>query len=283
MKGSYFKLNFLVAGSPLSTPKPYTRLDGLRRALELKCDGMEIEWVQTVAISDQMADQMRELRESTGCGLTAHGPYYINLVSLDDTIIGKSIARILLTARKGARCGCSSFTFHAAFMMGRDRQSVHRDVIGRLAEIQKTIEVEKLGIKMRPELTGKPSQWGSLEELLAMAQEIPGVEPVIDWAHLYARTTGRFNTRDEFRAVLKDYESVLGRDGLNDMHMHLGGINYGPKGEKNHMPLKESKFNYKDLLRTFKEFDVKGVAVAETPVLEEDTLLLKRAYQRLRA
>jgi deoxyribonuclease-4 len=62
----------------------------------------------------------------------------------------------------------------------------------------------------------------------------------------------------------------------------MGGIEYGPKGERNHLPIRESDFNYKDLLRTFKEFDIRGVAVAETPVLEQDTLLLKRAYARVK-
>jgi deoxyribonuclease IV len=278
----YDKLNFVVAGSPLSTPKPYTRVDGLRQALKVGCDGMEIEWVHTVAINDRDAAVMREIRESTGCALTAHGPYYINLCSPEDRIVEASIKRILMTARKGSQCGCSSFTFHAAFVMKRDRLDVHREVIRFLSEIQKTIVDEKLPIKMRPELTGKASVWGSLEELLDMSQTIPGVEPVIDWSHLHARSGGMFNTRDEFRAVLKAYESVLGESGLHDMHMHMGGIEYGPKGEKHHLPIRDSDFNYRDLLRTFREFDVKGVAVAETPLLENDTLLLKRAYKRVK-
>jgi deoxyribonuclease-4 len=149
-------------------------------------------------------------------------------------------------------------------------------------EIQKTIRTRKWSIKMRPELTGKESQWGSLEELLEASQDVPGVEPCIDWAHLHARTVGKFNSRDEFRAVLKDYESVLGLKGLRDMHMHLGGIVWGPRGEREHLPVKKGDLKYKDLLRCFKEFDLRGVVVAETPELERDTLLLKRSYRMLK-
>jgi deoxyribonuclease-4 len=276
----YDKLNFLVAGSPTSTPKPYGRLDGLKEALRLKCDGMEIEWVQQVSVKDDIAAAMRALRESTGCALTAHGPYYINLNSPETRIVEASIRRILLTARKGALCGCTSFTFHAAFMMGMDSRDVHRGVVSHLQDLQKIIRSENLSIKMRPELTGKPSSWGSLDELFEMAEEIPGVEPCIDWAHLHARNGGGFNSRAEFRAVLKDYESVLGQEGLRDMHMHVGGIEYSPKGERYHLPLKEGDLKYKELLRTFREFDVRGVIVAETPLLEADTLLVKRAYRQ---
>lgn len=278
----YNSLNFLVAGQPESTPSPGGTLVGLRHALDIGCDGMEIEWVRRVGVNPKTARKVREVRESTGCALTAHGPYYINLNSREDAKIEASIGRILKTARMGAMCGCTSFTFHAAFLMGDERSIVHRQVVGILKDVQKTIRKEKLAIKMRPELTGKDSSWGSLEELLTLSQAVPGIEPCIDWAHLYARTVGRFNTRDEFRAVLKDYAGALGDESLNDMHMHVTGIVFTEKGEKHHMSIRESRFNYKDLLRTFREFDVKGVAVAETPVLERDTLMLKRSYRRVR-
>ena len=278
----YNSLNFLVAGQPESTPSPGGTLVGLRHALDIGCDGMEIEWVRRVGVNPKTARKVREVRESTGCALTAHGPYYINLNSREDAKIEASIGRILKTARMGAMCGCTSFTFHAAFLMGDERSIVHRQVVGILKDVQKTIRKEKLAIKMRPELTGKDSSWGSLEELLTLSQAVPGIEPCIDWAHLYARTVGRFNTREEFRAVLKDYAGALGDESLNDMHMHVTGIVFTEKGEKHHMSIRESRFNYKDLLRTFREFDVKGVAVAETPVLERDTLMLKRSYRRVR-
>ncbi len=281
-RAPYDKLNFVVSGCPRSTPSPGGTLVGLQHALDLGCDGMEIEWVYQVAIKDDTADRVREIRDSTNCALTAHGPYYINLNSRDDSKLQASIDRILKTARMGARCGCTSFTFHAAFIMGDDRRTVHRRVLDTLRDIQKTINAEKLPIKMRPELTGRDSAWGSLEELLEMSREIPAIEPCIDWAHLYARTLGRFNNRDEFRAVVRDYISVLGDESLNDMHMHVTGIAYTPKGEKHHEELRQSRFNYKDLLRTFREFDMKGVCVAETPALEEDTLLLKRSYRQLK-
>jgi len=242
---------------------------------------MEIEWVHQVAIKNDTADKVMEIRRSSGCALTAHGPYYINLNSRDESKTRKSIDRILKTARTGARCGCTSFTFHAAFLMGDERATVHRRVLEILRYIQRTIESENLDIRMRPELTGKDSSWGSLEELLDVSREIPGIEPCIDWAHLYARTLGRYNTRDEFRAVLRDYASVLGDDGLKDIHMHLTGIAFTPKGEKHHLAIRESRVNYKDLLRTFREFDVRGVVVAESPVLELDTLLLKRSYRHV--
>ena len=281
-RNQYSKLNFVVAGQPESTPSPGGTLAGLRHALNIGCDGMEIEWVHQVAINPKTASEVKALKEQSGCALTAHGPYFINLNSRDDAVVEKSIGRILKTARMGSMAGCTSFTFHAAFLMGDDRSTVHRQVISILRDIQKIIIKEKLDIKMRPELTGKESSWGRLEELLDLSQSVKGIEPCIDWAHLHARTLGKFNSRGEFIAVIRDYISALGENSLNDMHMHITGIVYTQKGEKHHLPIRESDFKYKELLRVLKEFDVKGVAVAETPILEKDTLMLKRSYRQMK-
>lgn len=38
---------------------------------------------------------------------------------------------------------------------------------------------------------------------------------------------------EEFTAVLEKVENTLGKEALENMHMHISGIEYGPKGEKN--------------------------------------------------
>ena len=53
------------------------------------------------------------------------------------------------------------------------------------------------------------------------------------------------------------------------------------KGEKKHLLLEESDMNYKDLLKAFKKFDVKGVVVCESPIMEKDAVILKEFYNSL--
>ena len=61
----------------------------------------------------------------------------------------------------------------------------------------------------------------------------------------------------------------------------MAGINYGEKGEKNHLIFEESDFNYKDLLKAFKKFDIIGAIVCESPNIEIDTKILKDYYMSL--
>ncbi|MDD3420202.1 MAG: hypothetical protein PHE78_06330, partial [Candidatus Gastranaerophilales bacterium] len=88
-------------------------------------------------------------------------------------------------------------------------------------------------------------------------------------------------TYDDFARIFDRIGTEIGTYALENFHAHVAGINYGPKGEKNHLMLEESDMNYKDLMRAFKAFDVKGVLVCESPVMEDDARLLKKYYQSL--
>jgi len=63
------------------------------------------------------------------------------------------------------------------------------------------------------------------------------------------------------------------------MHIHVSGIEYGPKGERNHLILQESDLDYKGLIKAWRDYDVKGTVICESPNLEEDALLLQGLYQ----
>jgi deoxyribonuclease-4 len=109
---------------------------------------------------------------------------------------------------------------------------------------------------------------------------VEGVFPGIDFAHLHARS-GEINSYPEFVAVMEIIEKKLGRRGLENMHIHLSGIEYGERGERRHLNLLDSDFHYRELLQVLKEMKVKGRVICESPNLEEDALLLQKIYREL--
>jgi deoxyribonuclease-4 len=74
------------------------------------------------------------------------------------------------------------------------------------------------------------------------------------------------------------YQKALGKKALKRMHIHLSGIEYGPKGEKNHLALDDSDFKINHLFRALKEFNCAGRILCESPIMEEDALNLKKAW-----
>ncbi len=274
------KLHFLTAGLPLASEnKGYKK--GLNIIKEMDLDGLEVEFVHGVRMNEANQTLLKSYALENKLKVTCHGPYYINLNSNEEEKIEASIQRILETARMGKNIGAYSITFHAAFYMGKNPDDVYKTVYKSMEKICTELEEENNNIWIRPETTGKGTQWGTLEEIVKLSKEFKNVLPCIDFAHIHARNNGTFNTYDEFSKMIEFTANELGNDVLDNMHMHLAGIEYGPKGEKNHLLLENSDMNYKDLLKVFKEFNIKGVLVCESPNIEEDTKLLKEYYLSL--
>ena len=269
------KLHFLTAGIPAQA-NDYTNAFSVLN--NLKLDGLEIEFVHGVRYSEKTREAILNRGDFL---ITHHGPYYINLNAKEQDKKEASIKRVLDTARAAQDLGAYSITYHAAFYLGEDSKTVTNKMIECHKTIVQTLEDENISVWIRPETTGKKSQWGTLDEIIELSKNFKNVLPCIDFAHIHAREEGKFNTYDEFCSILEKLGNNLGEIALNNFHGHVAGIEYGPKGEKKHLIFEESDFNYKDLLKAFKKFNIKGALVCESPNIEIDTKILKDYYESI--
>ncbi len=274
------QLLFGPAGVPITAPaRDSVGAVSYVKKLGLEC--MELEFVRGVRMGSETAQRVKEQAEKHGIVLTAHGPYYINLNSLEKAKTEASSKRILDTARVASLAGGYSITFHPAFYLGMPKEKVYAVVKFHLNNIIRTLEGEGIRIWVRPETTGKGTQFGDIDELIRMSTELDMVMPCVDFAHLHARTNGKINTYKEFCEVLNKIEKGLGKEGLGNMHIHMSGIEYGPKGERKHLVLKESDMNYKDLMKALKDYKCRGVVISESPNIEKDAVLMKKTYHNI--
>ena len=273
-------LRFGTSGIPRSTARPGT-VHGIRRARELGLDHLEMAWVNGVRMSDESADAIAAAAREHDLSLTAHAPYFVNLCGAED-VVERSRGRLEEAARLGTRCGAQSFCFHAGFYGTLGAAEANRRVRAELRRVATAVRRRKQTIDIRAELTGKASQVGSLDEVLEWSAAVTGVLPCVDFSHRYARDLGAHNRYEDFAATLTAIEAKLGRAALDRLHVHISGIQYGPKGERRHEPLRETKFRWKELLRALKDLRVGGWVVCESPCMEDDALLLQKAYRRLR-
>lgn len=274
------RLYFGVTGVPSDARRP-TSEAGVERVSELGLEAMELAWVRGVKTGQSSAERLGAVARERGIRLSAHAAYYINLNAEEEVLRTRSRERILKAARIGALCGVSSVVFHAAAYMGRSPADVYAIVRDQLQEISEVLRTEGNTVQLRPEITGKDTYFGSLDELLRLASEVESVAPCVDFAHLHARTGGAYNSYDEFTSILQSIGHRLGREALDDMHIHTGGIEYTAKGERKHRMLKESDFRYKELLKALKEFEVKGLLICESPDPTPDALLMRDTYRSL--
>lgn len=274
------KLLFGTAGIPISA-KGLGTVEGVEEVKKLNLDAMELEFVRNINISKEKAPKVKEVAEKNNIILTCHAPYFINLNSADNKKLKQSIDRILNSARIANLCGGYSVCFHPGFYMKDTKEKTFENIKDTIKEIVKTLKNENNKIWIRPETTGKESQFGDLNELLKISSEIEQVMPCVDFSHVHARSNGKFNSLEEFSEILKLIEKKLGKKALENMHIHVSGIAYSAKGEKNHLDLEESDFKYKELLKALKEFKCKGVLISESPNIEGDGILMKKYYDSI--
>ena len=272
------ELLFGTAGIPLST-NPRTTSDGIKHVRQLGLGCMEMEFVHSVNISKEKSPEIKKVAEDNNIILTCHAPYFINLNSLEKAKVEASIGRIVNSARILNLCGGYSVAFHSGFYMGMEQKKVYDTIKDNIKLIIKNLKNEGNNIWIRPETTGKETQFGNVDEIIQLSQEFDNVMPCVDFAHFHARTNGKFNSYAEFASILEKIEKMLGKRGLENMHIHITGIAYGPKGEKHHLTLDESDLKYKELLKALKDFNVKGVVVSESPNIEEDAMLMKKIFE----
>jgi deoxyribonuclease-4 len=270
-------LLFGTAGVPHSSDDD-SSLAALDRIKELGLDGLELEFVNGVKMGLDTAAKVREKAVRLGVRLSAHAPYFINFNSPDAGQRLQSQERLLKTARVGAACGATSIVFHAAFYGPDTSEKAYAAVKRELAAVQSIVRAERLGVTLRIETMGKRSQFGSLDEVLALCRDVDGLQPCLDFSHLYARE-GKVNAYLDFERVLSKVARKLGPRSLRNVHIHIAGIHFGDRGEIKHLNLEETEFRTDEWLQALRDLGVEGMVICESPNLEGDAMMLKKLYQ----
>jgi deoxyribonuclease-4 len=273
---------FGTVGSPLSTPKkPGGTIGAINQIHQLGLQALELGWVRAVRISEEACAQIKSTAQDLCISISIHAPYFINLNATDEEWIN-SRKRLMDAAYFGYLAGATDIIFHPGSSFGTTIDEWKKIVIERLTGCANELKEQGIMVTLRPETMGKQALIGSLQDTLMLSQEIPGVEPCLDFAHLHARTgNGMLNSKEEWDNCIVEYQQALGDEALKRLHIHLSGIEYTDKGEKKHLPLEESDLNYKVLLKVLSDHKCGGRILCESPIMEEDALLMQKAMQEL--
>ncbi len=275
---------FGTVGAPQTTPGSGTPA-AIAHSRELGLGHLEIAWVQSVRVSDETCAQIKAAAEAHDITLSIHAPYYINLNSQTAELMAKSDERLLAAARKGFLAGARDIVFHPGSYHGQPPEQVYERAREKLVELTDILRAEGVAVVLRPETMGKSAMFGTLDEVIQLSRDVPGVAPCIDWAHLHARTgNGTFNSYAEFSDALGRVRAGLGDAGLKTLHCHLSGIAYTAKGEKAHLPLNEADMRYRELLQALIDCAAAGSIAVEAPepFHTADALTIQATYRRLR-
>lgn len=277
---------FGTVGAPNSTPKkPGGSVGAIQQLHSLGLNALELGWVQSVRVSPETCAAIRQTALNRDVAVSVHASYFINLNANEDEWL-HSRQRLMDAAHYGNLAGATDIIFHPGSYFGRPPSEVLPVVIPRLEGCLAELRAAGNPVRLRPETMGKSAMLGSLEDVLTMSAavavaritggELPGIEPCLDFAHLHARTgDGTVNSYPEWLAILDAYAQALGQEALQRLHIHLSGIAYSPKGERNHLPISESDLDLTGLFRALTERGCRGRILCESPIMEDDALAMK--------
>jgi deoxyribonuclease-4 len=241
-------------------------LKGVRKVARMQLDCMEVEFTYGVRMSLQDAREVGALAKDKGIVLSVHAPYYINLASDEKEKILASKQRIVDACQRAHALGAQNVVFHAGFYQKKTAEKTFSMIKKAVLDIQRRIKKNKWNVTLCPEVTGKASQFGSIDELLALKKET-GCSICVDFAHLYARRQG-----------VVDYGKIL-KKLPKRFHAHFSGIEYGPKGERKHV--KTTKRFFEPLAAELLQRKVDITLICESPQPYKDAVMMKRVVTAL--
>ena len=239
-------------------------IKGVNRVAEMGLDCMEVEFTYGVRMDPKSAKEVGALAREKGVLLSVHAPYYINLASEEKEKLAASKKRILDSCQRANAMGARNVTFHAGFYQSRTAGQTYERIKKAMVGLQKQIARRKWQVTLCPEVTGKPSQFGSLEELLRLKKET-GCGITVDFSHLYARLQGDI----DYAAILKKLPKKF--------HAHFSGIEYGPKGERKH--IRTTPEFFEPLARELVKHNPDITIISESPKPYKDAVMMKKTLQ----
>lgn len=243
-------------------------LKGIEVLAELGLTALEVEFTYGVRMTSHEAKAIGRSAKRSGIMLSVHAPYYINLASFEPEKIAASKKRIIDSCMRAEDLGARYVVFHAGFYQKKDPNEIYNIIRDNIVEITQIIKENNWKVKLAPEVTGKKTQFGSIDELKSLMKET-GCHITIDFAHQKARNNGNIAYSEVFDRISE----------LKHIHAHFSGIEWTSKGEKRH--ILTSKEDILPLAEEIVRRKTDITIINESPDPINDSVMTKSVFEEL--
>ena len=233
-----------------------------------------------VSLREATARKIGDAAKEAGIAVSIHAPYYINCGNPERA--EKSVDYLLSAARAVAWMGGNRVIFHPGSPGQQPRQEALRVMLDTVARARSRLDEEGLSsVVLCPETMGRPSQLGTLEEVLLICQSVERTLPAIDFAHLHAASGGGLKSPADFEAIIRRGLDLLGPERMKRFHAHFSRIAYTAKGEKCHMTFADTDYGpeFSHLAPVLIKYGLEPTIICESRGTQaDDALTMKRIF-----
>lgn len=237
-----------------------------------------MEFVRGARISPERAQVVGKAAKDLDIRLSCHAPYFISFNSENPETREKSIGWVMDTVHAAHNLGAYIIVIHAA-SYGKSPETALESVVKGLTICKEKMDDE--GIKdviLGVETMGKKGQFGTLKEISKVMDELDGVRPVLDVAHVHARDVGGLKTKEDMSSLIDEFFPLCGEIA----HFHISCIKYGEKGEISHLPLSSKDPDMQLLADVLENSDQDCTFICESPLIEEDAVVFRDMFPKYR-
>jgi deoxyribonuclease IV len=268
---------FRLMGADLPDVPRMLRAEGLD-AFEYEA----VRWGPKPQIRLENAQALGAAAKQSDVRLSLHGSYFINLSGKPE-VVEASKRRLIASATAADWMDAYVMVFHTGFHGKFEKDYAFKTCLAALKEVSAEIKALGLHVKLGPETMGRKFQVGSIDEILALNQEVEGTQLVVDWAHLHALHQGALKKTEDFRAIAEKVEEQIGTEAMRSMHCHFSKIEYTLQGEKRHHTLDEPRFGpeFRLLAEVIADFGMHPTIICESPILDVDARKMQQTLKEV--
>lgn len=224
-------------------------------------DAVELPFVTGFPWDERRCSRFGDAAAARGMAVSVHAPYFAVLTVDDSDKRVKTLAALEHTMKLGRALGAHTIVAHTGHIKDREPDALHELVAEGLSRIEP--KVRHLGVALGLETAGSDRSFGSLGDIAIIGRQFGFVRPVIDWAHVHAKSGGGLTTRQAFSAVMAFLRGEFPGWAIDPLHTQFTDNEFGTHGEIRHLPYGQGSLRSDLLGEAAAESGLRMVVISE--------------------
>ncbi|RPI23603.1 MAG: hypothetical protein EHM57_03765, partial [Actinobacteria bacterium] len=221
----------------------------------------ELSFVHGFPWKEKRCRAFGEMAAERGIALSVHAPYFAILTVDDEERRKQTLAGLEHTMKLGRDLGAHTIVAHAGTVGERSPAALYDLVAEGLHRIED--KVRHLGVALGLETSGTDRAFGTLGDIAVIAKQFAFVRPVIDWAHVHAKSGGALTSREAFASVIAFLRAEFPGWAIDPLHTQFTDNEFGSAGEIRHIPYGTGTLKAEPLAAAATEAGLRMIVISE--------------------
>jgi deoxyribonuclease IV len=254
----------MVRFGPARFPSREDPAEAIEWLLAAGYSAVEIDFESGFWMEWDFAERLGELAREADVALSVHAPLFAFVGRPErDKRHRMAVGMLDHTAGVAVACGAELVVLHPGYFFSRPREQAVAAVVDQLGELRQRLESKQRTVPFGVEVMGRVNELGTLDDVIAIAEPLPWVRPVLDFAHLHATSDGAFTSPEPFHEALARANATL--EPGAPFHIHFSDIAFANRNETKHLPYGQGTLRADPLAEALAGFDRPATVIGESP------------------